>query len=69
MEITYYQGSEYIGHEFIKYLIEMEYGIISKPSTSVNPMSNSILERIHQVLGNLVRTHNITQTYFLKYDP
>ena len=27
-------------------------------------MSNAVLERIHQVLGNLVRTFNIsTQTY------
>ena len=26
-------------------------------------MSNAVLEWIHQVLGNLVRTYNITQTY------
>ena len=30
--------------------------ISAKPLTSINPMSNAILERIHQVLGNLVRT-------------
>ena len=42
----------------------MEYGITAKPITSVNPISNSVLERIHQVLGNLVRTFNIsTQAY------
>ena len=35
----------------------------------VNPTSNAILERIHQVLGNLVRTFNITQTYGDEYDP
>ena len=28
----------------------MKYGINSKISTSVNPMSNAVLERIHQVL-------------------
>ena len=28
-----------------------------------NPTSNSILERIHQVLGNLLRTFRIQQTY------
>ena len=33
MEITYEQGSEFIGNEFIKYLIEEEYGIIAKPNT------------------------------------
>ena len=54
--IDYYQGSEFIGHEFRKSLIEMEYGIAAKPSTLGKPTSNEILERIHQVLENLVRT-------------
>ena len=31
-------------------------------------MSNAILERIHQVIGNLVRTFNIQQTYVDKND-
>ena len=56
MEITYDQGKEFIGNEFRKYLIEYEYGITAKPSTSRNPISNAILERIHQVLGNIVQT-------------
>ena len=48
----------------------MEYGITSKPSILVNTMSNAVLERIHQILGNLVRTFNIfTQPYADKYDP
>ena len=62
-EITYDQGEEFIGHEFQKSLIETEYRIIAKPSTSGNSMSNMILKWIHQVLGNLVRTFNIQQTY------
>ena len=62
IKITYNQGEEFIGHEFIKYLINMEYRITAKPSTLGNPMSNSVLERIHQVLGKLVRT----LTYLLK---
>ena len=32
-------------------------------------MSNAILERIHQVIGNLVRTFNVQQTYVDKNDP
>ena len=60
MEITYDQRKEFIGNEFIKFSIEMEYGITAKPSNLINPTSNAILERIHQVLGNLVRTCNIT---------
>ena len=63
MEITYDQGLEFIGHEFRKYLTETDYGITAKPSASANPTSNAILERIHQVLGNLVHTYNIKETY------
>ena len=44
VEITYDQGKYCIGHEFIKSLIEMEYKIISKPSTLINPTFNAILE-------------------------
>ena len=32
-------------------------------------MSNAVLEQIHQVLGNLVRTFNIQQTYVDKNYP
>ena len=69
IEITYDQGKEFIGHKFRKSLIETEYVITEKPSTSVNPMSNAILEWIHQVLGNLVRTFKIQQTYVDNNDP
>ena len=69
MEITYDQIKECIGHEFRKSRIETEYGITTKTSTLGNPTSNAILERIHQVIGNLVRTCNITQTYVDKDDP
>ena len=63
IEIMYDQGSEFIGHEFRKSLIDTQYRITDKPSTSGNPIPNTILEQIHQVLGNLVRTFNIQQTY------
>ena len=69
IEITYDQGSEFIGHKFIKYLIETEYRITNKPITLVNPMSNAALECIHQVLGNLVHNFNIFHTYVDKNDP
>ena len=52
-----------------KSVIETEYGITAKPSTLVNTMSNTVLEQIQQVLGNLVRTYNIFQTYIDKNDP
>ena len=47
MEITYDQGSEFIGHGFRKSLIEIEYGIISKQSTLENPDYSAVLEQIH----------------------
>ena len=69
IEIMYDQGKEFISSEFRKSLIETEYGISTKPSTSWNPMFNAMLERIHQVLGNLVQTVNTsTQTYVEKDD-
>ena len=47
----------------------MEFGMVSKPSTSGNSISNAILEQIHQVLGNLVQNVIISRTYVDKDDP
>ena len=47
----------------------MEYKITVKPSTLVNPINDEILKNIHQILGNLVPTCNITQTYDDKDNP
>ena len=47
----------------------MEYGIVAKTITLRNPMLNAILERIHHILGNLVRNCNINQTYVDEDDP
>ena len=69
IEITYDQVKEFIGNEFRKYLIEDEYRINAKPSTSGNSISDKILERIHQALGNIVRTFDVQQTYVDKNDP
>ena len=69
IKIIYDQGKEFIGHEFRTSLIEYEYRITAKAGTLVNPMPNAILERIHQVLRNLVRTFNIQKTYVDKNDP
>ena len=63
IEIPYDQRSEFIGHEFKKSLIEIEGGITANSRTSGNTTSNVILGQIHQVLGNVVHTYNIIQTY------
>ena len=44
---------------FSKIFIQCEYGIKSKPETSVKPHVGSIIERLHQVLGNSVRTYKL----------
>ena len=69
MEITCDQGSEFISHDFRKYLIEKYFRLTNKPSTSGNPTSNAILEHINQVMENLVQTCNIKITYIDKNDP
>ena len=35
------------------------YGTNDEPSTSYNPQSNDIIERVHQVLGNALRTFEL----------
>ena len=68
-ETKYDQGSEFIGNEFRKPLIEEEYSILSNPSTSGNTTSNAIVEQIHMFLGNLMQTYNIKDTNIDKDDP
>jgi len=36
--------------------MKKEYGIKVKKATTANPQANSIIERVHQVIGNLIRS-------------
>ena len=49
--------------------MKKEYGIIVKKATMVNPQANSILERVHKVIGNMIRTFNLQQNYLDEDDP
>ena len=69
VEITSDRGGEFLGHEFKNILIENEYDIKNKPTSPGNPQANAIIERIHQVLGDLVRTYNLQETYIDDADP
>jgi hypothetical protein len=51
--LIYDNGSEFKLHS--KYLCE-SFGIKHKPTTIKNPQANGILERVHQVLGQMLRT-------------
>ena len=40
-------------------MIEEEYGIEKRGISPRNPQANSVLERIHQVIGNMIKTFRI----------
>ena len=54
-QITYDRGNKFLGHKFHKMILH-DYGIKGKPITVRNPQANAIVERIHQVIGNIIRT-------------
>jgi hypothetical protein len=56
-EITYNRGTEFMA-EFAT-MVEDDYGIKKKPITTRNPQANSIIERIHQTSGNIIRTFEL----------
>lgn len=66
--ITYDRGSEFIGHEF-RDMIVNDYGIKCKPITVRNPQANAIVERVHQVIGNMIRTFELENNYLDDNDP
>ena len=50
------------GNEVLAEFREMrinDYGITVKPITSRNPQANAILERVHQTIGDILRTFNV----------
>ena len=51
------RGTEFMA-EFTK-MIELEYGIKKKPITKRNPQANAIVERVHQTIGNMIRTFEV----------
>ena len=54
VECAHDNGSEFVGIEFQEML--QSYGVKSKLTTVRNPQANGILERTHQVIGNLLRS-------------
>lgn len=56
-EIVMDRGKEFAAE--VKDLLKDEYGITRKLITTRNPQANSIVERVHQVLHNMIRSLNI----------
>ena len=59
-EITFDRGTEFMA-EFAT-MVSNDYGIKKRPATTRNPQGNSILERIHSTIGNMVRTFQLSET-------
>ena len=67
-QITFDRGSEFIGHDF-QDMLKNDYGITRRPITVRNPQANAIVERIHQVIANIIRTFELQTNYLDEDDP
>lgn len=56
-QIIFDRGTEFMA-EFAT-TCKNEYGITTRPITARNPQANSIIERVHQTIGNIIRTMEI----------
>src|SRR5687768_5086631 len=61
-QVTFDRGSEFNGKDFQKMLVQ-DYGIKRKPITVRNPQANAIVERIHQVIADMVRVFELEANY------
>jgi hypothetical protein len=55
--ITLDRGTEFMA-EFAK-MVKNDYGLKLKPVVARNPQANAIIERVHQTIGNIIRTFNV----------
>jgi Integrase zinc binding domain len=55
--VTLDRGTEFMA-EFSKTMVE-DYGVKKKPITKRNPQANAIVKRVHQTIGNIIRTFSI----------
>ena len=67
-QVTFDRGGEFIGSDFKQMLIN-DYGIKRKPISVRNPQANAIVERIHQVIANMIRTFDLENNYLVEDDP
>ena len=53
-QMIYDRGNEFKAEVYA--MIKNDYGIKGKPITTRNPQANAIVERVHQTIGNMIRT-------------
>jgi hypothetical protein len=56
-QITLDRGTEFMA-EFAK-MVKNDYSLKLKPVAARNPQANAIIERVHQTIGNIMRTFNV----------
>jgi transposase InsO family protein len=66
-EVVLDRGTEFMA-EFTE-MIQRDYGVTKRPITARNPQANGIVERIHQTIGNMLRTFRVHSTELDKEDP
>src|SRR5687768_16033783 len=67
-QVTFDRGSEFIGKDFQKMLVQ-GYGIKRKQITVRNPQANAIVEKIYQVITNMVMTFSLEKNYLDEDNP
>jgi hypothetical protein len=50
-------------------MIKEDCGVKAKPITVRNPQAIAIVERVHQVIGNIIRTFELKNNYLDDNDP
>ena len=50
-------------------MIAQDYGIKKKPITVRNPQANAIVERIHQVIANIIQMFDLEENYVEEDNP
>ena len=50
-------------------MIKEDYGVTARPITVRNPQANAIVERVHQVIGNIIRTFELENNYLDEINP
>jgi transposase InsO family protein len=56
-QIIFDRGNEFKAE--VTDMITKEYGIKKKPISTRNPQANAIVERVHQTVGNMIRTFEL----------
>jgi transposase InsO family protein len=59
-QIIYDRGTEFM--KDFQRMVRDDYGVVTKPITARNPQANAILERVHQTIGNIIRTFEIQES-------